>query len=160
MSKTEQPTQVRSISLALLKMTKKQKLEVVEGTNGAPQFVARIGGIVANSFDYHDKKTGELRTGFKGLFTLRTHDENIFSSNSTFLPKQIEQSIAKSIREGAVNVQFQYDIFLSENEKSGTGYMWNVEPVLSDDAREKANKLIAELLSGSLPSSPKKLSKK
>ena len=152
--------QIRSLSLALLKMTKKQKMELVEGTNGEPQFVARIGGVVANTFEFSDKKTGEVRFGFKGIFTLRTHNDDCFQSTSCFLPKQIEKDIQSAIKNGAINPQFQYDIFLVENEKSGTGYMWNVEPVLSDDAREKADRLISSLLAGNMPSQPKRLAGK
>ncbi len=149
--------QVRSVSLALIKLTKKQKMELVEGTNGAPQFVARIGGIVANVFEFSDKKTGEVRTGFKGLFTLRSYEDEAYQATSCFVPKQIERDVLGAIKNGATNVQFQYDIFLVETDKSATGYSWNAEPVLSDDARAKADRLIAELLSGGMPVTPKKL---
>ena len=156
----QEVTPVRSISLALLKLSKKEKVDLVDGTNGAPQFVARIGGIVTNVFEYANKTTGEVQMGFKGLFTLRTHNDKCYQGNSCFVPKQIEREVLTAIKNGAISTQFQYDIFLVENEKAATGYSWQSEPVLTDENREKAEKLISALLSGTIPTGPKKLAKK
>jgi len=158
MAEEAEVLKVKAVSLALIKMTRKEKLSLVEDSKSAV-FVARIGGIVTEYFEFSDKKTGEIRDGFRGIFTLRTMKGETYQGMAAFLPKQLSKGIMDRLKAGDINVQFRNDVFLEASEKSGTGYQWMCEPALTKETQQKADALLADLLSSDLPkqiAAPKK----
>lgn len=143
-----EPVKLPSLSTKTMGFTAKELRKIVDGKPGA-QFLFRVGGIVVEKF------TGESKQGaweaIKGIFTALAYDSKAYQSTVAFLPGSAIKKIADQLDQGVLEVQFLYDIYVTESEKSGVGYSYMIEPVLSDDAVKKMESLSSRVLGGKLP---------
>lgn len=142
------PSKIASISIKTLGFNAKEIRKLVDD-NKEMQFLARIGGVVVESFTGESKHGDYI--GFKGIFTCINRNKEIYTSTLAFLPGNIAKKLAEALGQGVIEVEFTTDVFVTETNKNASGYSYICEPVLSDDAKRKADSISARVIGSKLP---------
>jgi hypothetical protein len=150
MSKDIEVKRTKDISLKLLDLNPKKLRAMVENSKEAI-FLARVGGVAIEVFNFTNKKTGEVSQGLRGIFSLLTNDEQAFTATVAYLPGQLMKAIVEQLKGDAMEVSFTNDIFVVASEKNPAGYAYMTEPVLSSAAEEKAAQITQRVICGKLP---------
>jgi hypothetical protein len=148
-------TKVASISIKTAGYSAKDIRNLVSGsaTKGETHFLARVGGVVVESFG-GESKNGHW-DGFKGIFTLINKDGKAFSSTTIFLPLNITKGLMEKLSHGRVEVSFMADIFVVESDKVASGYGYICESVASEEAEKIASTIADRVIGGKLPTTLK-----
>lgn len=144
------PLKVASISVKTVGYSPKELRKLVDGNPGA-HFVARVGGVAAESFS-GTNKNGEWH-GFKGIFTLINRDKQAFTSTAVYLPANITKKLLDQLANGVVEVEFLADIYVQESDKVASGYGFICEPVMGEAGVKKAAAISERVLGSNLPKS-------
>lgn len=129
---------ISAISISKLGFTAKELRKLVEGEGGSV-FIARISGVAAKLFSGNGKH-GQW-VGFEGDFIAANGKEDIFSSPIAFLPTNVSKGLKELIEQGQVEVPVNVDVYVEESEKSASGYRYICRPILSDESRQRMDKL-------------------
>lgn len=141
MAKTEN----NGISIKGMGYDPKTIRKLVEGRE-APTFLARITGI-ATSFITGVTKKGEW-IGFKGQFAAVNADGEIFEADTVFLPKATANNVKAALDAGSEEVAVKTDVYVQESEKNPSGYAFVSNRQLTDEAKQKAASLKADMMQG------------
>ena len=139
---------VPKISVKTCGFSAKELRKLVDGVNGTV-FLLRIGGVAVEAFT-GESSTGEW-TGLRGLFTAVNKDGGAFHSTVAFLPASVTKKIADQLAQGVVEVEFAADIYISETDKNASGYSYQAEPILSENAAKKSEMISQRILGLKLP---------
>lgn len=151
MPEEKQVLNLPSIGFKSLGFTKKELQKLVDGKK-EKIFIARVGGVVAEAFS----GTGVhgVWWGMKGIFSLITKDGDKYVSTVTYLPTNITNQIREKLDQGQIEVEFAADIYVAESEKSGPGYAFLCETIMSEDAKRKADAITSRVFESNLPTQP------
>ncbi len=148
MSEQKETKKLRSLSMKNLGFSAKELRKLVDGKKEAV-FLARIAGIAVETF-VAESQHGES-VGFKGEFVAITCNGDQFTSNTAFLPANVATKLAKQFEQGVVEVEIKADVYVSESEKSASGYGYICEPVMSAEQQSRLQKLATETFGAKLP---------
>ena len=146
---TTKTNALASISTKTLGFTAKENRKLTEDKGAERVFLCRLGGVVIEAF-HGESKNGPW-VGFKGLFTAMKADKSVYQSTIAFLPGNISKQISDRLSNGEVEIQFSADLFITESDKSGVGFSYICEPILSDEAQKKSESIMKRLLGTALP---------
>ena len=111
-------------------------------------FVARIVGIASSA----EAKESQFGTYWKftGEFQATNMEGEIIGAPACMLPEPSAGMLAAAVKESNGGVQFGFDFFVVPDEKSTTGYVYQVHPLIES----KPSNPLADLLQG-VPELPK-----
>lgn len=130
---------VASLSIKSLGYTAKTLRKIVDENAGQATFIGRMTGVAVEMFQ-GESSNGDY-VGFRGSFAAINKEGEIQEASTAFFPSSISNRLKEVLSNGTTEVEINADIYVSENEKSASGYAYVCEPVLSDITKAKSEKL-------------------
>lgn len=141
---------LRTLSTKDLGFTAKEIRKLVEGKGNEKVFIARIGGVAKEMFT-GESKHGEF-IGFKGLFFAVNRNNERFTSEAAFFPKNLQDKLAAGFGPGVLEIEVPAaDICVVESEKNASGYAYMCNFTMDDNAIKKADAIANNIFNSKLP---------
>ena len=122
---------------------------MVDGSEGAAVFLARIAGIVSSHW-VGEGANGEY-VGFKGKFFAKNSRNEMFEAAVAYFPTAVAKTLREQLEQGVVEIEVKVDVYAVETDKNASGYAYLCEPVLSESADKRSEELAKMTFAGKLP---------